>query len=343
VFFFSMLVSVKNMSSSAQGEWRPHKPAVNFTPGEGIDIYGNTITNTGVLSLDGPGIDNTNPSRPVFRGVQSVVAGTNVAVDNTDPANPVVSASGSGIGGVDSLTATLPIVVSSSTGNVTVSAPTATTQVAAGTGISTAVDGTGHIWTVTNTAPAPTDTVTTLVAGTGISVTQDTPSQWTITNTAPGGAAGITAYGEITYTDNTTPYNSVTAFKVTSPSSLTFEAVDASTALTSGAVEFDSPAAGQLRFTGAVTGVFKVTAALSFAFAGGVDGQLNVALSKNGSAILSSQQSGHSTNSDEPVNLKLSSFVSLDQNDILGVMVARTGTGTTAIYTMILDAFKLSA
>ncbi len=333
MFFFSMLVSVKNMSSSAQGEWRPHKPAVNFTPGEGIDIYGNTITNTGVLSLDGPGIDNTNPSRPVFRGVQSVVAGTNVAVDNTDPANPVVSASGSGIGGVDSLTATLPIVVSSSTGNVTVSAPTATTQVAAGTGISTAVDGTGHIWTVTNTAPAPTDTVTTLVAGTGISVTQDTPSQWTITNTAPGGAAGITSYGEITYQDYTS-FTPGTGTAITTGGG--WATINPVTALTSGAVDFDMPGNGRLRYTGGTTKSFLVNAHVTYRQAGVANNTVFTLY------VNSTRQTGIAdvtTGTGTMISTGTKKFLSLATNDVVTYRAA--GTDPT-VFVLVLNAIAIS-
>lgn len=293
------------MTSSAQGIWRPRKPAVNFTPGEGIDIYGNTITNTGVIGISGPDVDNTDPSHPVI--------------------NP-----GSG-SAVTSLAGTLPIVVSSPTGNITVSAPTATTEVAAGTGISTAVDGTGHIWTVTNTAPAPTDTVTTLVAGTGISVTQDTPSQWTITNTAPGGAAGITSYGEITYQDYSN-FTRGSGTVITTGGG--WAPVDPVTALTSGAVDFDMPGNGQLRYTGATTKLFLVSAHVTF----GLSSDNNTVFAFY---INSTRQTG---NVDVELNLSvatptMSRILSLAQNDVVTFQAA--GLSPT-VYTFVMNAIAIS-
>lgn len=302
-----MLVSVKNMSSSAQGEWRPRKPAVNFTPGEGIDIYGNTITNTGVIGISGPDVDNTDPSHPVI--------------------NP-----GSG-SAVTSLAGTLPIVVSSPTGNITVSAPTATTEVAAGTGISTAVDGTGHIWTVTNTAPAPTDTVTTLVAGTGISVTQDTPSQWTITNTAPGGAAGITSYGEITYQDYTS-FTPGTGTAITTGGG--WAAINPVTALTSGAVDFDMPANGQLRYTGGTTKTFLVNAHVTYRQAGVTNNTVFTLY------VNSTRQTGIadvSTGTGTMISTGTKKFLSLATNDVVTYQAA--GTDPT-VFVLVLNAIAIS-
>lgn len=89
-----------------------HNPTISLTaaatgveqclPGTGISITGDPalplITNTGVLSVTGTGVDNTDPQNPVLTVVESLTAGTNVIITGT-ASNPIISASGGGGGG----------------------------------------------------------------------------------------------------------------------------------------------------------------------------------------------------------------------------------------------------
>lgn len=53
-----------------------------------------------VCNVDESNVKVCYPPTSIGGGVQSVVAGTNIAVDDTDPANPIVSSTGGGITGV---------------------------------------------------------------------------------------------------------------------------------------------------------------------------------------------------------------------------------------------------
>lgn len=89
-----------------------HNPTISLTAaatgveqciaGTGIGITGDPalplITNTGVLSVTGTGVDNTDPQNPVLTVVESLTAGTNVTITGT-ASNPIISATGGGGGG----------------------------------------------------------------------------------------------------------------------------------------------------------------------------------------------------------------------------------------------------
>lgn len=171
------------MSSSAQGVWRPHKPAVGLTPGEGIDIYGNTITNTGVVGLDGIAVDNTNPSIPtVLAKVVEVRAGSNISVNSVDPLRPIVSATGSP-GLVEGVVAGSGISVDSTDPEYPVVTNTGVRSVVAGASIS-----------VNNTDPyhpiIANNGVRSVVAGAGIAVNVTDPRNPIVSATGGGGGGG---------------------------------------------------------------------------------------------------------------------------------------------------------
>ena len=105
-------------------------------------------------------------------GISTSVAGTTLTINNT---------------GILSVTGFSPIIASNVNGNVSISAPNVLSDVQAGTGISIA--GTGNSRTISNSG------VVSLVNGTNTSVTQTSPGVWQV-NASGGGSGSITSLVE---------------------------------------------------------------------------------------------------------------------------------------------------
>jgi hypothetical protein len=114
-------------------------------------------------------------------GISTSIDGTALTINNT---------------GILSVTGFAPIVATNTNGNVSITAPNVLSDVQAGTGIS--ISGTGNSRTISNSG------VVSLVNGTNTTVTQTTPGVWQV-NATGGGGGTITSLVEGAGIDITNP------------------------------------------------------------------------------------------------------------------------------------------
>jgi len=170
----------------------PENPVISVSEGGG---GGGGIAS--IVAGDGVAIDDTDPVNPVISvtegaggGVQSVVAGFNVSVDITDPQNPVISALTGGA---------IPLVVQYEGENVTA-------ETAALNFTGNAVDVTSEANVVTVTVDVPPAGVSSITAGSNISVDNTDPANPVINAEIPAPSVlvddeGVNVVGEATRLD----------------------------------------------------------------------------------------------------------------------------------------------
>lgn len=150
----------------------------------------------------------------------------------------------------------------------------------------------------------------------------------------------INAYGGVHYFNLTGTTQTLTG---TSDGTTNTYKVTVSTALASSSLNFDNGGAdnGRLRYTGAVSNVFQITARM--ALEGASTGDFVVSIAKNGAVVSETRQLTAVNTNNDIENVEVCAILTLLTNEYVEVFIGRTGgTLNPVVHSLAIEAVKIA-